>query len=326
MDARMTVSMDRRARLLALLALVLLAPLAGAESDSMFDPRFREGAPSDELAAGPPRLARGHVSAFVDLLEASFDVALPARAEQDLRDALENEYLASATAAREGFLALVDGIATLRTRARAGETSLVREGLRAFRAAVDERIREAPAAPANVIVTRLLERRHEVLWAGEPPIKGASVDAYIEFAEFVAGLARNEAVVLSPGRRSALQDYLGRDLAKVGTKLRESLARAHRTWLRVKARWDRAKDARRFLMRWEAVKLLARLHPTKPPLEVKPGTDLASYARVASKVAAAWDPFDAVTALARNPAAMLEATVRGLELKEKEPAFTFLFR
>ena len=38
---------------------------------------------------------------------------------------------------------------------------------------------------------------------------------------------------------------------------REQIARAHRAWLYVKARWLAADDAKRFAMRWEAVRLAA---------------------------------------------------------------------
>lgn len=309
-------------RFLAAVLLLLVATTAWA--DEMFDPRFREGAPSDALVKGPPRLSRGHLNAFVDLLEAAFDVALTAQAEQALRDALENEFDGGSPQDREAFLTLVDAIAPLRDQARRDDASAVRAGLRRFRAALDARIRARPAAPAHRQIAAVLERRHEVVVAGEPALKGVPVDAYIEMAEFVAGLARNEPVRLSPGRRSALRDYLAKDLASLKRPVRERLASAHRFWLRAKARWDRAKDARRFLMRWEAVRLAARLKT--PAVKVRPGTDLAAYAREAARVAASMEAYDHATALARNPEALFDVLKRGLAFEDKAPAFSFMYR
>jgi hypothetical protein len=313
------------ARRLLLLALGLTAVVPAAADGEMFDPRFREGAPSDSLVEGPPRFSRGHVNAFIDLFEAAFDLALTAESEQTLRDAIENEFVAASPARRESFLALVEPIVVIRTKARRGEVAAVRALLRRFRAAIDERIRKQPATPAHRILTRALERRHRVLWVGEPAIKGVAVDAYIELVQFMVGLARNERVALSPGRRTALIDYLGGDLSGLDRETRERLAGVHRTWLRVKGRWDHAKDARRFLARWAAVRLGARLAPGGK-LIVEPGPDLAAYAREAAKVAAADDRYDAATVFARNPVALLEAASKGLGLSGEGPAFTFMYR
>lgn len=310
--------------LLLLCALLPAVPPVGAEGEQMFDPRFREGAPSDALVGGPPRLSRGHLNAFVDMLEASFDIALSADAEQALRDALETEFDAGGPKEREAFLSLVDSIAPLREQARRGDTSAVRAELRRFRASMDARIRARPTAPAHLQITVALERRHEIVAAGEPPLKGVPLDAYIELVEFVAGLGRNEEVRLSPGRRSALRDYVAKDLVTLKRSVRDRLAFAHRLWLRVKGSWDRAKDARRFSMRWEAVRLAARLK--KPALKVAPGTDLASYAREATRVAALMDAYDVATALARNPEALFGAVSKGLALEKPGAVFTFMYR
>jgi len=320
--------MPRRLVCLALTALLLLAatPAQGEDGGRMFDPRFREGAPSDALVAGPPRLSRGHVHAFVDLLETAFDVALPAQVEQDLRDALEEEFEAADKAAREALLALVDSVALLRARALCCDWRCVYAGLRRFRAAIDERLRADPKGAANRILLGTLRRRHEVVWRGEPALKALAVEAYLEMAVFVASLGRNETIVLSPGQISALRDYLGKDLRDCKFVTRDCLVGAHRVWLRVKARWDRSKDARRFAMRWGAVKLMARLAPRRGGIQITPGEDHKAYAREASKVAAADKSFDAVTALARNPKALLDTVCCGLALGAKAPPFTFLYR
>jgi hypothetical protein len=262
----------------------------------------------------------------VDLLEAAFDVAVADEEEQALRDALETEFEGFTSPERESFLGLVDGVVLLREKARSGDRAVVLDGLRRFRAAVDKRVTAAPERPSHLLVRQLLARRHEVLWVGEPPVKGVSVDAYLELVEFVAGLARNEAVRLTPGQVSALRDYLGTDLRLVGREIRQRLATAHRLWLTVKARWDRAKDDRRLLLRWEAVALVARLNGRPAPPGLETGGDLEAYAREAAQIAPLQPPFDAATALARNPAALLDAVARGLELPDEAPEFTLLLR
>jgi len=317
-------------RCLPIVLLVLLALAQGTAradgADGMFDPRFREGAPSDALVKGPPQLSRGHVHAFVDLFEAAFDLALPAATEQALRDAVETAYAARDRAWRDAFFDLTDPIVNLRCCARCGNHDGVRGCLRSFRRSIDDRVRLDPKDPINRILLKVLEQRHEVVWLGEPEVKRLAVDAYLEMAQFVTSLGRNETVALSPGQQSALRDYLGKALRQLSKEERETLERAHRTWLLVKARWDRGRDERRFQMRREAVLLLARLAPQTGGLSVDPGTDLKTYARAASKVAAADRPFDAATAVARNPRALIEALERGLEIDRGVPAFTFMYR
>ncbi len=311
-----------------ILAALVLALGAGATAgaEEMFDPRFRGGAPSDALVKGPPQLSRGHLNAFIDLFESSFDLALPAPSEQGLRDALEAEYTKGDKAWREAFHDLTDPIVNLRCCARCCDNRGVRNCLRTFRRAVDERLRKFPKAASSKLLLKVLEYRHDVVWLGEPKVKRLAADAYLEMVVFAASLGRNEKIKLSRGQLGALRDYLGRDLRRLKQAERKSLEQAHRTWLLAKARWDRGRDARRFDMRREAVRLLARLAPTEGGLTVDPGTDLKTYARAASKVAAADRPFDAVTAVARNPKALMEALTRGLELKRNVPVFTFMFR
>ena len=317
---------------LCLLALVVCLGSASAEpAERMFDPRFREGAPSDQIAAGPPRLSRGHLNAFVDLFETAFDLALPAADEQALRDALEEAYGEATEAQRDAFLALVDVIAPMKARARCCDWRFVNANLRRFRAEIDKRVRAAPKQPVNAVMLSVLRRRHEVVWPGDPALKALAVESYLEMVLFVAGLGRNEAIELSPGRRTALIDYLGKDLRTCPHATRTCLVEAHKTWLRSKARWDRGRDARRLAMRWEAVGLLARLAPRPGGLEIRGGpgsreADHTDYAREASKVQAADARFDAVTALARNPQALLESLCRGLGLGGRAPPFTFLYR
>ena len=292
----------------------------------MYDPRFREGAPSDALLVGPPRLSRGHLNAYIDMFEAAFDLALPAVVEQNLRDALERSFEEGKPGDREALLATSDTIVALRRQARCCDWSGVRTSLRRFRGDVDKRLAAAPKSEVSRIVVYVLRRRHEVVWLGEPEVKQLAADAYLEMALFLASLGRNEDIVLTKGQKSALQDYLGGELCKQDCCCRTKLAVAHRTWLRIKARWDRGRDSRRLALRWEAVKLLARLIPKAGGMKVAVGPDAKAYAREASKVAAADRAFDAVTGLARNPKPMLEAFMKGLALDPKCPPCTFMLR
>jgi len=301
-------------------------PALAREGRKMFDPRFREGAPSDALFQGPPRLSRGHLNAWIDMFEAAFDLALPAPTEQKLRDGLEEGFASATAAEREALLETSDTIVALRRQARCCDWPGVRASLRRFRADVDKRLRAAPQSVVSRLITSVLRRRHEVVWLGEPEVKQLSADAYLEMVLFMASLGRNETVSLTPGQRSALQDYLGGELCKRNCCCRTKLARAHRTWLRIKARWDRSRDERRLALRWEAVQLLARLVPQAGGLKVRVGGDVKAYAREASKVAAADRAFDAVTGLARNPLPLFESFIRGLGLEAPCSPCTFLFR
>lgn len=311
------------------LALILFALPAAVWADAgpePFDPRFRTGAPSDELVGGTHVLARGHVNAFIDLFEASFDVALPSKSEALLRRELQSSFQRADGAGRKAFLDLVDNIVEIRHCARCCNGRGVRACLRAFRRAVDERLRKNPEDPAHRILRHVLERRHTVVWLGIPEVKDLAAEAYLETVLFVASLGRDEPLRLSPGQISALKDYLDRDLRRLSERLRDRLARSHRDWLLVKARWDRGRDERRLAMRWQAVRLMARLVPKTGGHEVGEGADLGAYRREAARIRAADRGFDAVTALARNPELLHQALDDGLALQRGVPEFTFMYR
>lgn len=291
-----------------------------------FDPRFREGAPSDALVGGAQVLSRGHLNAFVDLFESSFDVALPRATEALLRKELVASFRKADAEGRKGFLALVDNIVEIRRCARCCNGRGVRTCLRVFRGAVDQRLRTDPDDPAHRIIQHVLERRHTVVWLGIPEVKDLSAQAYLETVLFVASLGRDEPLRLSPGQISALKDYLDRDLRKLPEKVRDRLARAHREWLLVKARWDRGRDARRLALRWQAVRLMARLVPKTGGHTVGEGADLAAYRREAARLRKADRGFDAVTALARNPELLHQALDDGIDASRGVPEFTFMYR
>lgn len=311
------------------LAIALLALPAAAWADAgpaPFDPRFRTGAPSDELVGGKQVLSRGHVNAFIDLFEASFDVALPKETEVLLRRELQSSFRRADAAGRQAFLDLVDNIVEIRRCARCCNGRGVRACLRAFRRAVDQRLQATPEDPSHRILRHVLERRHTVVWLGIPEVKDLAAEAYLETVLFVASLGRDEPLRLSPGQVSALKDYLDRDLRRLKETVRDRLALSHREWLLVKARWDRGRDERRLAMRWQAVRLMARLVPKTGGHTVGEGTDLAAYRREAARLRSADRGFDAVTALARNPELLHQALDDGLSVRRGVPEFTFMYR
>ena len=314
-------------RLVLALVVLALPAMAWADGGSKpFDPRFREGAPSDELVGGTLVLSRGHLSAFVDLFESAFDVALPRDTEVLLRKELVTSFRKAGAEDRRAFLALVDNIVEIRRCARCCNGRGVRTCLRLFRGAVDQRLRADPDNPAHRIIQHVLERRHTVVWLGIPEVKDLAAQAYLETVLFIASLGRDEALHLSAGQVSALKDYLDRDLRRLPEKVRDRLARAHREWLLVKARWDRGRDERRLALRWQAVRLMARLVPKTGGHTVGVGTDLDAYRREAARLRAADRGFDAVTALARNPELLHQALDDGIDASRRVPEFTFMYR
>lgn len=310
----------------ALLAAALgLGGPARAE-ERMFEPRFREGKAGDVLVVGEPGLLRGNVDAFVDLTEAALDLAWSEKGEQDLRDALETAFGAWKEEERRSFLGLVTPVAALREKGKAGDTAALNAGKRAFVIALDQRIHAAPRDKVHRLVTEGIERSQRALWKGIPAIKGAAADAWLEAGLLLVGLGRNERPEPTEGQRTTLTDELDLGLHPQPEALRERLRLFHRSWLWIKARWDQASDAKRFALRWEAVRLVARLLPPEKALVVVEGPELADYAREAARVAERIGAFDAWSNLARHPEAVLEALKKGLDLPDTAPDQTLLLR
>ena len=311
--------------LLALALAVCLGRAARAEH-GMYEPRFREGRPGDVLVAGTPGLLRGHVHAYVDLVEASFDLGLGAVHEQALRDALEASFTRWNSNDRLAFLELVTPIAGLREKGRAGDLAGLESGQRAFCIALDRRIQAAPREEPYKLVTQALERGQRALWKGVPAIRASAAEAWLEATLMLVGLGRNETYEPTPGQREALTQQLDLELHGQPEAVRERLRQFHRTWSLVKARWDAALPARRFLLRWEAVRLLARAMPRERVFEPKVGPEPTDYVREASVVAGRMGAYDAWSNLARQPLPTLEAFVKGLELAEPAPKHMLLNR
>jgi hypothetical protein len=311
----------------ALLLLVgAVRPLPARGEEGMFEPRFREGKPGDVLVKGEPGLARGNLDAFIDLTEAALDMAWPARDEQELRDALETAFYAAGEDGRRAFLELVRPVTSLREKGRSGDIEGLRAGQRAFVIALDRRIHSAPREKQHRLVTEGIEKSQRAVWKGIPAIRASAADAWLEAGLLLVGLGRNERFEPTDGQRSALQEELDVGLHGQAEAVRERLRLFHRTWLFVKARWDQATDARRFALRWEAVRLLARLLPPEKTVTVVPGPSLADYSREAARVAAQLPAYDAWSNAARHPELVLEALKKGLELPEPLPEHVLLYR
>jgi hypothetical protein len=298
----------------ALAAVLLLGVSVRAGGEAGYEPVFREGRPGDVLVRGEPSLLRGDLDAFVDMTQAAFDVAIDARREQALRDALETGFGAAAAPQRQAFLDVVRPVTGLREKARQSDREGVRQGFESFRRAIDQRLLDLPRSVASRVLGEVLTRRHDPVWKGVPEIHGVAADAWVETATFVASLALNLSVEPTPGQVEALYRDLDAALRGKGPDVRERLLRAHRTWLNAKARWLASTEAKRFEMRWEAVLLLARALPpgAEPPHEVRRGAEMTDYAREAGTLAQKIGAYDALSNLARNPEALLGALERGL--------------
>jgi hypothetical protein len=283
-----------------------LAPTASGEEGWMFDPRFRAGRAGDLLAEGPPPLLRSQLDAFVDLLEASFDLAVPVTHEQRIRDAFERTYAQSSSLEREGFAGLVAPLPSLRGMLRRGDRAGAEEGLAAFRRALDLRLAAAPSREEHLLTAQVLQLRQRVAWPGDPPVPASAAVAWLELTGFLAAIARNEVIEPTIGQRAQLEADLAEPLHRAPEPMRRRLREGHRTWLRTKAAWDEAQVGKRLRLRWAAIAVVERLLPHGDQAVHLRDGDLEAYARAARAVATAERPFDAWINLAANPALVLE--------------------
>jgi hypothetical protein len=307
----------RTGRFLLAAALAFAGAAAAEEDALLFEPAFREGQPADVLVAGDPPLRREHVDAFVEFAEASFEISFPARREQDLRDAIETGFEASGKERREGLLAAVRPWSLVKERAARGDHEAVRDAFATFRREVDLRLQDLPRARAGAILGEVLGSRREVLWPGTPPVNANAAGAYLEVAQLVVSLGRNEDAIPTEGQVATLREELKAALHGQPTAVRARIAAAHRLWSATKARWVKAGEADRFRMRWEAVELGARLLPPGRARVVARGPTMADYAREALAVALAQPSYDAFANAARNPQALFEALEKGLGLPKE---------
>ena len=292
--------------LVAVSFVVLLLQAARSGEAWMFDPDFRAGRPSDVLHEGPPVLLRAQVDAYVDLVEAAFELALRPEDEQALRDALEIEYGTADGARRAALADLVAPCAALRARARAGDAAALSTGLAVFRVALDQRMTAAPGTETHQVLRRALARLTETQWPGTPPLSVAAGDAWLAMVEFVSSLGRNEDVEPTEGQRETVRRELALALQNAPVDLRERLRNAPAAWLRTKAAWDASDIVRRLALRWKAVGLLVRALPRERRIQVEERGDLPTYARAGEAVARTQSAYEAWANLASHPAEVLD--------------------
>lgn len=292
----------------------------------MYDPTFRQGRASDRLHAGPPPLLRAQLDAYVDLLEASFDVALTRGQEIALRDALEVEYETLDAQGRRDLANLVAPLASVRARARAGEVEAVPAALGAFRRAVDARLTASPDTQVQRLVRQALARPLEVVWAGNPPVTAPAADAWIELVAFLTSVGRNEASRPTDGQRAVVRRGLQPALVHVPGPVRARLRTVHRTWLRLKAAWDAADVTRRTRLRWEAMGLLAHLLPQERRITVETSGDLETYARASALLRPAWPGYESWSNAATHPKEVFEVLDAWLGPTEPANDHVLLYR
>ena len=100
----------------------------------------------------------------------------------------------------------------------------------------------------------------------------------------------------------------------------------NRTWLRVKAAWDKADEKTQFGLRMACVRFVATSLPPEKKVKVQPAEGLPGYAREAKRVCEPQTAFDAFGNVARRPVETLKVIREALKLTGREPSFTFMYR
>jgi len=290
----------------------------------MFDPRFREGSPSDVLVATGSPLLRGTVDAFVDLVEASVDAALPADEEQALRDGIETAWPRLTADDRQWLERCVDRKTRLARATQAGD-SAGRADLGAFSGELGVRVEARPTAAWKSVVRRALaDRATPFTTTGTPPVSIAAASAFEALGSFLVCVARNDGEQVTEGQAQAVRARLRSAMDASGALVRGHYARLPRLWLLVKARWDASDAAAKMRTRWAAVKAFRRIAGLA---EFRPLPDeeaLVAYARAAREVWAQSSLFDLYTNAFANLDLLIGAALEGLGLEpgDLERAFS----
>lgn len=293
-------------RLLAALILLAMGLHAGAADEWGFDPRFRPLPAVDVLVKGEPPLLRRDVDAFVDLVEASFDLAMPAKVDSALRVAIEESYEKGDAAHRQLFLGRVESIQTLRRLVREKKVLEAETGLMAFRRSLDAMLHAVPPSPTATILRDVLRGRHETAWAGEPPLNEAAVDSWLALAAFTASVALNQSVAPTTGRVEVAHRDLAALFKERDAAERKRLLRAHKTWIRLQKAWDDGGELKRLKLRAGVAEFVADILPEERRVELGEIEDLPGYARSAAVLREVVPAFDLWVTLASRPAEVLE--------------------
>jgi hypothetical protein len=299
-------------------------PQADAGKGRMFDPRFREGAPTDVLVAGTVPLTRGVVDTFVDLVESVHDVALSAAEEQTIRDGLETAWPKLSEDEQRWY----DRQVAARDRLRASgapDPAATRAFVDAFRAALDARVAKASAGAWESAIRRAIERKSSPFSVMPmPQVSVADLDAFEELVVFLVGVARNSEAAPTEGQRIAVRPSVRRAMDQSGPTVRRHYARMHRLWPLVKARWDASSDEQRLRFRLAVLRLFRRIMKLSVP-PVGTAIDLPGYAASAAEVASTMNAADAYTSAFANPGDVITTTVEGLGMagNDLEPVFAY---
>ena len=154
--------------LLAVPLLLVGVFVARAADEWGFDPRFRPLPPADVLVKGDVVLRRRDVDAFVDLVEASFDLSLGAATETRLRVAIEEGFDRADAQARKAFLERVTPLPALRRLVRDGEVLEAEKGLMAFRRALDAMLQSGQGPEPAADAEKATDAPAETEQLGEP--------------------------------------------------------------------------------------------------------------------------------------------------------------
>ena len=280
-------------------------------SGLMYDPKFREAGPFDVLVKGEEPLLRTHVDAFVDLVEAAYEVALTADEERGLRDSIETSFPAWDADARARFLHRMIERAVAHRALLSHDASAAKAALSAFASDVDGRIEAAPTAAFHQPLRQAKTRRASVFSPGEPPVTNSAEDAFEDLVHFLVCVARNEDRALTEGQRTTVRAETQRVLDASGPMMRRHYARMHRLWLFVKSRWDAEETPGKMRMRWAAIRAFKTITQSGAAPAAMNG-DLAAYAKAAAEIAATLAPFDAYVAAFQQPQVVLTAALEGI--------------
>ncbi len=292
-------------------------PLPG---ERMQDPRFREGNPAEVLVESPADgvpLLRASVDAYVDLIEAAYDLAFSPSQEQEMRDAVESAYPRWSVESKRFLRSAGARKASVTEAFARGDAASAQASLAAFASSLAARIAVAPAVAWHLPVRAAKARRETVFSPGETPVSLNAANAYEQTVLFLLGAGRNEDPAVTPGQSQAVRSDLAKAMGLSGAVVRRHYARLHRLWLILEARWDASDDDARLRMRWAAVGLLRRL-AGMAPLAASAKGDLRAYAASAAEVAAAMPRFDAYAAATLEPQAVIGTVLEGLGMGPAE--------
>ncbi|MGE0191336.1 MAG: hypothetical protein AB7T63_04765 [Planctomycetota bacterium] len=240
--------------------------------------------------------------AWATLFERAFELGLGAPEREMLRTALVRHLRDAGALERQEWLALLDAHEQVMADESAGRDEAVRAALERFRIELDRCLAARQDGELHRTVAQVLGRSRTAVWPGNPPIDGVRADAFMEACTFVAGLGRNERIVLTAGQQQTLEEHLRAQLAGRDVKDREAVREIALLWARVRRSWPSLAAAAKLRARGAAAALVVRLVPGQAPRDER-----EAPATVPALVAAGEEArrlggsFTATTNVALNP-------------------------